>query len=388
MTANAGCTFYGFSAYISALTARGRFSLTEATLGPTVSFAAAGLTAPLVARLLDHVDVRALMASGAVVTGSMIALLGHVETSWELWAVFAVCGIGSSGFAMIPASTLVVRWFGASPSRPMAIMATGYGAGGTIIPPALATLIGRAGLAEAGVWVGVALIAVVVLLTVLFVRNPPYAASASPQHVERRARIFPRGSRLPFACLGLAFLFFFTSQVGLVTHMLTIGRDLHLDAAPALSALAVANLGFRLLGIPLVARIGVRASSVAFAAAQVVALLLLADAQSMPLLILGAALFGTTVGNLTVALPLNAHRAFGVARFAAAYSRLTLVTTVGTTAAPVLLGALRTLFGGYAVPLVLLAAGSAAGAVLLLLLPRPAEAEVAGAATPTPTATS
>jgi MFS family permease len=380
LTLNAGITFYGLSAYITALTDHGKFSLTDATIGPSIAFGTAGITGLFVARLLTSVDIRVVMVVGVALTGLMLALIGYVETRWELWGLFLVFGFGSAGFSLLPASTMVVRWFPASPSQPMAIMSTGFGVGGTLIPPILSAVIGRLGLAYAAMLFGAVLLAAVTALTLVLVRNPQgYAPQAKPAlHGPRDSaeRLLPALSRRAFVFIGIAYMFFFMSQVGLVTHMLSLGRDRHVEGALALSALAISGLVFRIAGIPFVSRFGLRVFTLTFASIQVASLLVLALAFTTPLLIVGAIMFGSTIGNLTVSLPLNVHRAFGTTRFAQAYARLSLVATVGTTAAPALVGALRTNLGDYGGALLLIACGSLVGAVLLAMLPRATDIEV------------
>jgi hypothetical protein len=184
--------------------------------------------------------------------------------------------------------------------------------------------------------------------------------------------VLPSQRTRAFVLLGIAYGLLFMSQVAVVTHMLTIGRDRHLDAPLALSALALSNLVFRIVCIPFLARAGVRIFALTFVVIQVAALIVLATASSLVGLIVGAILFGATVGNVTVSQPLSVHRAFGVLRYPDAFARLFLFTTVGTTAAPALVGALYTAFHGYTWPLLMLACASTLGGILLFAVPSPA----------------
>src|SRR6202022_3660145 len=134
----------------------------------------------------------------------------------------------------------------------------------------------------------------------------------------------------------------------------------------------LSNLIFRIVCIPFLARAGVRIFALTFVAIQVVALVVLATASTMAALVVGAILFGAPVGNVTVSQPLSVHRAFGVARYPDAFARLFLFTTVGTTAAPALVGALYTSFHGYLWPLLMLSCASTLGGLLLLAVPSPA----------------
>ena len=82
------------------------------------------------------------------------------------------------------------------------------------------------------------------------------------------------------------------------------------------------------------------------------------------------ALLGATVGNTVVLLPLSILDSFGLAEYPTLYARANLFTTFGVATGPLLLGAMHAALGGYRWPMVVLACGSAAAAVLLALLPR------------------
>jgi MFS family permease len=387
LAVNAGFSFYGLSAYVSALTEHGRFSLTQATIGPTISFGVSGLAGPIVARLLRVIDIRILLCTGAVVTGSMLAAMGHVQTPWQLWSVFACFGLGSSLFSMLPASALVMRWYGAAPGRPVAIVSTGFGAGGTLVPPFLTVAIGHYGLAAAGPALAAIVIGTVFVTTLLFVRRPAGPTAPDEAHQQSNASaqsegVLPALRQRAFLLIGIGYGLLFLNQVGIVTHLLTVGREQHLNGAAALSALALSNLVFRIACIPFLARAGVRRFALTFVVLQVAGLLLLALASTTIALIAGAILFGSTIGNLTVSQPLTVHRAFGVARYASVFARSFLFITAGTTAAPALFGALHAALGGYTWPLLLAGCSSAVGGLLLFLVPSAATPPAPAAAPP------
>ena len=79
----------------------------------------------------------------------------------------------------------------------------------------------------------------------------------------------------------------------------------------------------------------------ALAFLQGVALVSLAYADSSTELVLSAALFGSTIGNLLMLQPLIVAAAFGVAGYPKIFAFMQLIVTFGIAGGPFLLGYLR-----------------------------------------------
>jgi len=380
-----GLTFYSVSAYVAALTEERGLSLGVASSGPTVFFICSGLGGLLAARLLPRLGARRLLPIGAIGTAAAFVVLGLTWSPWSLWLSFAISGGAGAMMTVVPCTSLVARWFHPTPAKALVIATTGMSAGGATVPPFVVALIERHGLERtANV---LAVVVVVVALTVSFaVREAPARAlhthtadgddpgptiSGSTVDERRKPWLFP------VLCLALGLLML--SQVGAVTHLLTIARDrgIH-DGEIALSALAISSVGARLLGIPLLAGVGMRRFTCGVAALQALSMGLLAFADNLLVLGLSAALLGATVGNAVVLMPLHMLTAFGLGRFERAYSRLNLVATIGTASGPLVLGVLHEMSGGYVLPLLLAGTGSFVAAVLLFTARVDTEARWAG----------
>lgn len=80
---------------------------------------------------------------------------------------------------------------------------------------------------------------------------------------------------------------------------------------------------------------------------QALSLAVLAFAHGPLALLVGAGVFGLTVGNVLLLQPLLVGEVFGLADYARILSRSTLVATVGIAIGPVLLGELHAHAGGY-----------------------------------------
>jgi len=388
LTLSAGFGFYSLSTYARYLVEYRGLSLAVTSIGSTVFMLASGAGGILVARLIERRDVRLTLCAGTVVCVATLPLLGLSRAAWQLWVVYAVYGLGSAGISVIPASTLVMRWFGSAPGRPMAIGTTGLSVGGALAAPLVATWVARAGLLPATIGMAVILAAVIVPLSVLAVRSPTdpradarWSAEAAESGgdatvgiVAERARqgtVPVHAQTLAFTTICVAFGLLMLSQVASVTHMLTLAAERHIPGAPvALSVLAGTSVAGRLLGIPVLPRIGLRNFCIGNAALQAVAMVALAFAHGQAGLLASAALLGATVGNTVVLLPLSLLDSFGLADYPRRYAQANLFTSFGVALGPLLLGLMHGAVGSYQLPVIILGMGSGLASVLLATIRR------------------
>ncbi len=91
-------------------------------------------------------------------------------------------------------------------------------------------------------------------------------------------------------------------------------------------------------------------------------------------LVVGTVLFGITIGNLTVLIPLVVVELFGLTDYPRIYAVSQFGASIGTAAGPAALAALHSAFGSYRAPLLILAvvSGLAAAAMTRLRPPSPA----------------
>ena len=390
LTLNAGFGFYSLSTYARFLVAHNGMSLTAASTGSTVCMLCGGLAGMAVARLQNRFDLRAVMLAGLALSAATVALIGLARQPWQLWLVYLGYGTGGAGISMIPASTLVMRWFGDAPARAMALATTGMSVGGAVVAPVVAALVARYGLPVAG-WVMAAVLLVVLTPLVLVAMPPTRPADGRAAPAGRYpldgdsgpADAAPAPPRFGFAAITVSFGLLMLSQVGAVTHMVTLAGERHIgNAAAALSVLAGTSVAGRLLGIPVLPHVGVYRFCVFNAALQAAAMVTLALTGGSTGLIVGAILLGVTVGNTVVLMPLVVLDVFGRNGYAPAYARANFLASFGIAFGPLLVGALHDHVGGYAAGLGFLGAGSALAAVVLAVLsgmrrrsPRPIPAD-------------
>jgi MFS family permease len=140
--------------------------------------------------------------------------------------------------------------------------------------------------------------------------------------------------------------------------------------------MAFATLAGRLVGTLVLNRVPVVLFSAAIGLLQGASFAALAVLPGLFGLTVGAVLFGITVGNLSVLIPLVIVELFGLADYPRIYAVSQFGASLGAAGGPALLAALHDGFGTYRVPLLILAvlSGLAAAATIRLRPPEPTQA--------------
>ena len=130
LSAASGLIFYGLAVYLDALTDEQPFSTTSVSLATSVFFIVAGVAGRVIAPIIETRDIRLVIALGAVLGGASLAVLGTVDSLVELYTVYVVLALGFAMAGVLPATTLVTRWFHGRRALALAIASTGLSFGG------------------------------------------------------------------------------------------------------------------------------------------------------------------------------------------------------------------------------------------------------------------
>lgn len=246
--------------------------------------------------------------------------------------------------------------------------------------PAAAFMIAHWGLARAAPWLGLAMVVGVVPVTALIVRANPQAMGLMPDGAQR-----PSGgttaqatASVPFAqawrsrfFIGLtaAYIFGLGSQVGAIAHLYRLAntRENIETAALAIAVMAGTSVLGRLGAGWMLVRIPTRPFAIAMFIGQTLAMAILAFATGEIAIVAGAAFFGLTIGNVLMLQPLLLAEAFGTREYGRIYSTSQLLTAFGIAAGPFLVGLIVEAAGDYAIPYLVVAAGSLLGLAILVL---------------------
>lgn len=345
LTVSSGLGFYNLSVYMNVLAAEKGFSVSSLSVAVSLFFIVGGVSGMWVAALLERFDVRLVMVSGSILAGLALAATGGVTELWQLYGLYLLFGIGNSAVSIVTSTTLVTRWFpGSDRSVALSVASTGLSLGGVLITPLSARLFNVFGMELIMPWLGVAFFAVIVPVAVLVIRPRPETAGTGPAG----ARLdggwdYRRAVRSRFFILvTLGFVFCMGSQVGGISHLYNRaeGEVGYAVAATAVQVLTIMSILCRLLGGLLVRIVSIRVYTLGNLLGQAAGLTLISIADSAPGILLGAGLFGATIGNLLMLHPLWLAEAFGVKDYARIFSLSNAITVLGVAGGPVLLGLL------------------------------------------------
>jgi MFS family permease len=384
LTTESGLAFYNLAVLLDAFIRERGFPVALASSATASYFLGSGMGGVVAAQVMERMDARLIMISGACLSSIALACVGLLRHPWELFAFHIVFGFCYGCCGLVPATTVIARWFEARRPLALSIASTGLSLGGIVVTPLAALLIARAGLAGAAPWMGLAFFLGVVPVTALIVRASPFDMGLEPDGSRVGARpareaavrdvtfADARRSRF-FIGLTAAYIFTLGAQVGAIAHLfrLVSTRETGNAATLAVALMAAASVIGRLCGGWFLLRLPTRGFALAMFAVQAAALVLLSAAQTQGLLLAGTLLLGASVGNVLMLQPLLLVEAFGLRDYGRLYSLSQLLTAIGVAGGPVLVGVINAVTGGYTVPYLVVAVASLAGLALLLLSGRP-----------------
>ena len=377
LTVSSGLGFYGLAVYLNAFSKERDWPLSTISMATTVFFIVGGVVGVWVARWIARYDVRLVIVCGGLVGGLALGVLGQVEQQWQLFVVYAVFAAGWAAAGLVPATTVVTRWFHAKRSIALSVASTGLSVGGIVITPFAKQLLDSQGLAAGTPWLGALFVVGIVPVGWFLVRADPEAEGWAPDGLRRQVGEAPPAlGGTPFAdairtrffiAVTIGFLLALGAQVGGIQQLVKLVEDRtdERTAQFALTAIAATSVVSRLIGGRVVLRVPMMRLTVGLVVAQAIALTVIGFSSATWLLFAGIVLFGATIGNILMLQPLVIAERFGVRDYPRLFSRSQLVAVVGTAGGPLLLGSMYDVFGSYRVPYAMAATCSLIGAVVL-----------------------
>tara|TARA_R110000868_G_scaffold144396_3_gene363486 strand:- start:11860 stop:13137 length:1278 start_codon:yes stop_codon:yes gene_type:complete len=362
LAVGSGLCFYNLSVFLKAFVSHGGFSVSSASTATAFFFIASGITGLVVGSMIERFDLRWVMTAGALISGFSMFTASHVHELWQLYAFYALFGVGYSACALLPCTTLIARWFTRQRSRALSIGSTGLSLGGILLTPISAKLIATSGLEGAAPWLALIMVFGIIPITWIVIRPSPFAYGIGPDgdpilRDDKGVPLMADGvgfdeairSRF-FVFMTLTFIFAMMAQVGTIAHLFSLvaGRTGSEDtAALALAVMAAASVVGRLVGGWALAYMSSRGFVVGLVVAQAIVLVAYAFAATPAALLCVSVLFGFTVGNLLMMAPLLSAEAFGLKAYGRIFSINQLCTVAGVASGPVIMGQLFGIAGGY-----------------------------------------
>lgn len=370
MATTAGVGFYNLSVLLGAFSEE-RFDVSEVSGATATFFLASGFAGMAVGRLIEIYDARYVVAISGALGALVFAFVGSITEVWQLYFFYALFGVLYAGCALVPATTLVARWFARRRAVALSMASTGLSVGGIVFAPLSAWIIQTQGLEIAGHWLAIMFFVGVVPAALFVMRPSPQSMGlridGDPPLAEGEQDGPPDGVPMAVAVrsrffIGVtaAYVFAMMAQVGALSHqfrLVTVREDAAL-AAIAVSVLAASSIVGRLLGGFALSRLPIRTFTLTFMAMQAVGLTAFAFAEGVVALMASSVLFGVTVGNILMLQPLLLGEAFGLRDYGRIFALSQMFGTVGVAAGPALVGVVYDLAGGYSPAYLTVAAAS------------------------------
>jgi MFS family permease len=149
-------------------------------LGYSLSWLGFVVWAPVAGWLYDRWGARTAVTIGGLVLGLALAGTGQVTSLPQYYLCFGLLGAAGIAGIIIPATTIVTRWFVGARGTAMGVLSTGGPASAVVFYPLNAWLIATLGWRCALVVFG-CIVAVATVALALLYRDPPAAEAAAPQ---------------------------------------------------------------------------------------------------------------------------------------------------------------------------------------------------------------
>lgn len=377
LSTSSGLGFYGLAVYLNTFSREKGWPVASISLATTFFFLVAGLFGIVVARLIARFDARVVIVAGGVLGGLALTALGRVEQRWQLYLVYGVFAIGWSASGLVPATTVVTRWFHVRRSVALSVASTGLSAGGILITPFVKWLLDDRGLESGTPWLALIWVVGIIPITLLLMRPDPVPLGWLPDGERVAAdRPAPAVTGTPFATavrsrffmgVTVAYVLGLGAQVGAIQQLVKLMEERTDKSSAAVATLFLAGTSVvaRLVGGRVAHRAPMARLTAGLMATQAVALALVAVLDAKLALFAAIVLFGATVGNILMLQPLLVAERFGVRDYPRIFSRTQAIAVIGTAGGPLLLGWLHDNAGGYETSYVVAGACSLAGALVL-----------------------
>ncbi|MGI9322601.1 MAG: MFS transporter, partial [Pseudomonadales bacterium] len=224
LTFSSGLGFYNNAIMLQALSRDSGFAIEVASSAVSLFFLVSGLTGLVLAPIIEKHDVRFIIFAGALVSGLSLAAIGRSDSIASLFIAYACFGAGFAASSLLPATTLVARWFETSRAKALSLASTGLSLGGITLTPLAATLVAEYPLPDASLIIGILYFAGVAPLCLVLRSSPqdlglsPYGTSANPDTVLGGTSFKDAIGHSYFWLLSIAYVFSMAAQVGSIAH--------------------------------------------------------------------------------------------------------------------------------------------------------------------------
>lgn len=129
-----GIIFFSFTAFFEPIQQEFGWTYTQISLATSLRGLEMGIFAPIVGFLVDRFGSRKLLLGGSVIIGIGLLILSFTQSLLMFYLCFLFIALGAGGCTSVVTMTAVAAWFSKKVGLALGVMASGFGAGGLIVP--------------------------------------------------------------------------------------------------------------------------------------------------------------------------------------------------------------------------------------------------------------
>ena len=372
--------FQGVGTYLVALERQFGWSRTALSGAFAFSRVQGAAIGPVEGFLIDRFGSRRMIFIGFTIMGLGFIFLSRTEDIWQFYVGFIILTLGSGLGGWLACVTIVNNWFIRKRSIAMSSAMSGIHIAGLLVS-VLAIVIDNFGFRNATTGIGVFVLLVCLPMT-KFIRNRPEEYGLQPD-----GNIPPSTNSGPEAYVSepdftarealRTRAFWIIAFVHLSSSVAIVSLALHLvpkltDMGMSLSSAGIVVLTYTAIALPsqtiagyMADRVPKTASIFVFIAFQAVGIMVIALADSLPMVYLFAVLYGIGFGGRVPLLTAIRGDYFGRKSFATIMGLSQLPNNLGMIVAPLFAGYMFDETGSYLIPFSVFAGLTALGGVVI-----------------------
>ena len=175
-----GVGFYGPPVFLHAVVQRTGWSVGLVSGAVTLHFLAGTVVVANLPRLYRRIGVARTTAGGAALLALGVAGWALAQAPWQLYAAAVVSGMGWVTLGAAAVNALIAPWFVRRRPAALGMAYNGASVGGIVFSPLWVFLIAHAGFAQAALWVGLAMVAVIAVLSRQVFKVTPQQIGQAP----------------------------------------------------------------------------------------------------------------------------------------------------------------------------------------------------------------
>jgi MFS family permease len=355
----AGIVIFSFGVFFKPVSAQFEWTRAETSGAFSLALIISGLCGLLFGKLGDKFSPRLIIVICGALEGIAFLFLSQINSLWQLYLYFGIL-VGAGMANVIPASSLVARYFKKQRGFMTGITMSGAAVGSAITPPIATQLISAYHWSTSYIIIGLTALvitgaAAIFLYLSTHVRMPDEPAADAGKvdgpNSTTRGLTFQQALRSwDFWCLGLILFCAAFAQQSITVHTVPDATDIGISATGAALILTFANVAcifssFILGGIN--DKIGGRLSMLISMGALFISSILLLSASSAASFYLFAIVFGIAWGGTSTLRSTLVAELFGLQAHGVITGAILLVAVTGGTLGPILAGHIFDISGRY-----------------------------------------